>query len=245
MIHETDWCVPPSDLELSLNQVHIWHASLKATSEQLCRSWAVLSPDEMRRAERLHHDSDRRHFVVARALLRNILSAYSRCEPRAVLFAYSPYGKPSLVGGQPLRFSISYSGGHALYAVTLERDIGIDIEYKRPIRDADQIVERFFSREEKLAFHSLLEGSKDRAFLNCWTRKEAYLKALGTGLSHPLDAFSVTLLPGEPAGLKPAECNARASPEWTIKDICVHGNCVAAVVVGGCNLDFLPWRLSW
>lgn len=240
-----DWSVPPIDLELSYSKVHIWHASLEATAEQLCKFHNVLSHDEMQRAERFYFDGDRKHFIVARALLRHILSVYTECEPGRHSFKYNPYGRPSLNNEHSLRFSVTHSGAEALYAIARDRDIGIDIEYIHPLKGSDQIVERFFSKAEKAAFHNLPEQSRNRAFFNCWTRKEAYLKALGKGLSHPLDEFSVSFLPGESAISIPTQGDMREEPDWTIKDIRVNSGYVAAVVVQGHEVSFEHWQRSW
>lgn len=245
MVREMNGSVLPGDLELPYGMVHIWHASLRATDSQLCRSRRVLTSDEMRRASRFRFDRDRKRFVMARALLRHILSAYTGWEPCRHSLEYNPYGKPFLRDGNPLRFSVSHSGGEALYAIAHDRDIGIDIEHIRSMEDTDAIVDRFFSEAEKATFHSLPENAKNRAFYSCWTRKEAYVKALGMGLSYPLDAFTVSFLPDEPPELKPAQSNMNTESDWTIEDICVNADHVAAVAVEGHGARFQHTQWSW
>ena len=233
-------------MELSHSKVHIWHASLEATAEQLHKSHNVLADDELHRAERFHFDLDRKRFMVARALLRRILSIYTKEEPGEHSFAYNAFGKPSLNDAGCLHFSVSHSGTEAIYAISHDRDIGIDIECIRPLMYSDQIVERFFSKVEYEAFHNLPGHLRSRAFFSCWTRKEAYLKALGKGLSHPLDAFSVSFLPGEPAlSISTQHSNVNEEPGWTVRDVCVNPGYVAAVVVQGYHAHFQHRQWSW
>jgi 4'-phosphopantetheinyl transferase len=161
-------------------------------------------------------------------------------------FRYNPYGKPFLNGNDFLRFNVSHSGGEALYGVTLGRAIGIDIERIRRLEHAAQIVESFFSDIEKDIFRGLPQHRRIRSFYNCWTRKEAYVKALGKGMSLPLNEFSVSFLPGEPAGFIPHKTNSKKQDFlWTLKEIVSKTGYAAAVAVRGVGLCFRQWRWSW
>lgn len=170
------------------------------------RAW--LSGAERQRARRFRFDRDRRRFIVARARLRQLLAARCRTRPEAIEFVYGKNGKPALAprfADTGWRFNVSHCDDVAVYAFSTGREIGIDVEAIRAVREADDIAARFFSRRENEAYLALAPGDKPLGFFNCWTRKEAFVKALGDGLSLPLDKFDVSLAPGEPAKLLRAE----------------------------------------
>jgi len=158
-----------------------------------------LVPDERQRAERFRFERDRRRFIVAHGVLRDILGRYLKCSPAQVSFSYNQYGKPALAQESEaigLRFNMSHSHEVALYALTRAREVGVDVELLREDFASLEIAERFFSRSEVALLNSLAPELRTDGFFNCWTRKEAYIKALGEGLSHPLDRFAVSLAPG-------------------------------------------------
>jgi len=164
----------------------------------------LLSDAERERAGRFIFDRDRRRFTVARARLRQILAARLHVEPQEVEFAYGPQGKPALArrfAASALTFNLSHSEDLAVYAIAGGGEVGVDVEAVRALRDADEIAARFFSRSENEAYLALAARDRPLGFFNCWTRKEAFINALGEGLSHPLDSFDVSLAPGEPARL--------------------------------------------
>ncbi len=133
---------------------------------------------------------------------------------------YDEFGEPTLSeDGGGLRFNASHSHGVALYAFTLGREVGVDIELQRDDFTSLEIAERFFSKAEICALGSLPTHLRTQAFFNCWTHKEAYIKALGEGLSHPLDCFAVSLAPGEPARLVGAEPHPLEADRWSIADL--------------------------
>ncbi len=194
------WKPAPAPPGLAAGEVQVFSASLDDLPLTTPLSW--LSPDESRRASRFHFERDRRRFVATRGVLRGLLGRYLGVDPSALVFGYGPHGKPAL--GSPwqgLRFNVSHSGGLALLAFATDHEIGVDIEQERPVPEMDSITERNFSPRESAELRLLEERDRRRAFFRCWTRKEAFIKAVGDGLSHPLDAFAVTLAPGEPARL--------------------------------------------
>src|SRR5262249_22774643 len=148
------------------------------------------------------------------------LGSYLDAEPKQLKFIYGNRGKPALDESfaeiSALRFNLSHSNGFALYVVTKEREIGCDLEYIRDIIDAEQIAERFFSAKEYADFRTLAEEYKFEAFFNCWTRKEAYIKAIGDGLSMPLDSFDVAFIPGEEARLLRSERDSDDVSRWSL-----------------------------
>jgi 4'-phosphopantetheinyl transferase len=165
---------------------------------------ACLCDAEQERAARFRFDRDRRRFVVARARLRRMLAVRLAVRPESVEFVYGGNGKPALArrfAATGWRFNVSHCDEVAVYAFSRGRDIGIDIEAIRLVREADDIAARFFSPRENESYRSLAAPDKPLGFFSCWTRKEAFVKALGEGLRVPLDQFDVSLAPGEPAQL--------------------------------------------
>jgi len=184
-----------------------------------CLSW--LSPDENARAARFRFDEHRRAFVLGRGALRALLANYLNITPDAVPFVYGPHGKPALAPelehrARGLRFNASNSGNFAAYAFTTGCEIGIDIERHRPLTDLERIARRFFSAEETAELLGLSGGQRTDAFFHCWTRKEAFIKAMGGGLSIPLASFQVTLRPGDGARLVSINGSTAAAGEWTM-----------------------------
>lgn len=243
---EGPWMAPPPNVALDEGEVHVWLASLEQEPRVARALHGALSQEERQRADRFHFAKDREHFVVARGVLRDILSRYLGATPARVAFTYSQYGKPSLEegsgGGGRLRFNVSHSHGLAVYAVARGCEIGLDIEYLRDDLAGLEIAERFFSPTEVAALRALPSELRTAAFFNCWTRKEAYIKALGEGLSHPLHRFSVSLIPGEPASLLHAEDDPSAPSRWRIIVPPVGDGYAAAVVVEGGVERLRYWR---
>jgi 4'-phosphopantetheinyl transferase len=194
----------------------------------------TLSPDEAARAERFVFDRDRNHFIVGRGSLRAILGHYLNCKPQQVTFSYGPQNKPAVeIPQSQLRFNLSHSGEAVLYAFTHHREIGVDIELLRPLDDMMQIAKRFFSPTEYTTLSALPIEEQPTAFFNCWTRKEAYIKAIGSGLSQPLDQFDVTLTPGEPAKLLRVQNDPQALERWSLIELNPAPDYVAALMVEG------------
>jgi 4'-phosphopantetheinyl transferase len=236
------WLPPPADLNLSSNEVHVWRACLNLPASHIHRLRHTLAADELARAERFHFEKDRQHFIAGRGLLRVILSRYLEAEPGQLRFRYSDYGKPALMlspGQVPLNFNLSHSNGLALYAVTQGREVGIDLEKVRSDLEYEEIAERFFSPQENAVLRRLPAEVKPRAFFNCWTRKEAYIKARGEGLSLPLDQFDVSLAPGEPARLLHVRGNSQEVGHWSLQALTPAPDYVAALAVEGSD-----WRLK-
>ena len=222
-------------LDLADGEVHVWHVNLGHSSTLLQPLHQTLSPDECARASRFRFDRDKNHFIAARGLLREILSHYLGTMPEEITFIYNAQGKPALRNDtyqKNLRFNVSHSHGTAIYAITPGKNIGIDIEQIRNI-EHNKIAQRFFSRQEVAVLQSLPKELMPRGFYNCWTRKEAYLKARGEGLMKPLDQFSVSLSPEEPASLINCQWDPDEPPRWSLHELDVGHNYVAAMAVAG------------
>jgi 4'-phosphopantetheinyl transferase len=204
-------------MELPAGEVHIWSVNLDPPAERVEALGRCLSQDERDRANRFRFDRHRRQYVVGRGALRTLLAAYAGTRPELVRFTYGPRGKPFLEGGGDLQFNLSNSDERALVGFVRGREIGVDIEYLKPMPDCEQISERFFSESERLVLRGVPKESKEEAFFNCWTRKEAYLKAVGEGLAAPLDSFDVTLAPGEPPRMLTLRGDADAAARWWLE----------------------------
>jgi 4'-phosphopantetheinyl transferase len=180
--------------------VHVWVARLDCDESALRELEVTLSPDEISRAARFHFAEDRNHYVIARGVLRELLGRYLLQAPEGVRFSYGPRGKPFIMGSEGnLCFNVSHSGDLAVYAIARERNLGIDVEQIAPDSAGEDIARRYFSAREIQDLQGLDAADRVQGFFRCWTRKEAYLKATGMGLHTPLDSFSVSILPGEPA----------------------------------------------
>jgi 4'-phosphopantetheinyl transferase len=204
-----------SDQTLPPDEVHVWRASLDRPLSGLD---ALLSADERARADRFRFDRDRSRFVAARGLLRELLARYTGVAPARLTFRYGAFEKPFLDGPGPW-FNVSHSGPLALFAVGARAELGIDVERFDPEFVAGRIPEHFFSAAEVRALRSLPVDEQARAFLTCWTRKEAFIKARGDGLSLALDSFDVTLEPGRPAALLRTAWSASEPAEWSVVDL--------------------------
>jgi 4'-phosphopantetheinyl transferase len=179
--------------QLREGEVQLWRADVTNT-EAWSRSFEVLSEDERIRADDYRFDSDRYRFMARRSLLRHLIASYLTTEPKEIRFQYGSFGKPSIDIGTStpkLHFNLSFSGDRVMYAFSLGRRVGIDIERIRPIADSEQVAKRHFSTQELDLLRRARPSQWIHAFLGVWTRKEAVVKALGMGFGLPLDSFGV------------------------------------------------------
>jgi 4'-phosphopantetheinyl transferase len=200
----------------------VWCASLDIPLSHVQALEETLAADEQIRAAQFRFPQDRMHFIVAHVLLRAILTRYLSRESHTLQFCYSQYGKPSLdreFGSDALSFSMTHSYGMVLYAITRSRDIGIDLEHIDTNVACDQIAESFFSAYEVSIFREVPKQIQHEAFFCCWTRKEAYLKARGTGLSLALSQFDVSVTAGVPAALLSSREEHQDITRWSLYDL--------------------------
>jgi 4'-phosphopantetheinyl transferase len=217
------------------DEVRVWLAHLDPGAAVVDRLVAVLSPDERARAARFHFRRDAMRWIVARATLRDILGACLQMNPDTVGFTYGDKGKPALaapLGRADLQFSVSHSANLAAFAVTVGAPVGVDVEQIREVEDLETIAERTFSPREYAALRGLPRELRSAGFFNCWTRKEAYIKALGEGFSYPLQRFSVSLAPGVPARLEIVDDAPAHVSAWTMASLPLRAGFAGAVVVG-------------
>jgi 4'-phosphopantetheinyl transferase len=213
---DQEWLRPPPGLSLTPSHVHVWRATLDIPLRLANTLERTLAPDEQTRAAQFRFPLLRQRFIAGRGILRAILGRYLDMPPQTIHFDYTAHGKPFLQQSEGqgwLHFNVTHAEGMALYAIACEHEVGIDIEAQRQMTDAISIAERFFSPLENQMLRALPLPEQPIAFLRCWTRKEAYIKGLGIGLALPLDQFSVTLAPHEPAQLlahRAQPCRSRA-----------------------------------
>jgi 4'-phosphopantetheinyl transferase len=234
----------PTGLDLHENEVHVWLAPLDRSTVEVCELEQLLSDDERLRAGGYYFGRDRRRFVVGRGLLRVILSGYVHASPERLTFRCGPKGKPALSGPWQggLEFNLSHSNGNALYAVTRDRKVGIDLEYIRSLPDAEDIALRCFSARENGLIATAPPSERLRAFFECWTRKEAFIKATGEGLSTPLEEFDASLAPGEEERLLTPSGAPSGEPPWRLRALAPDPAYVGALAVQGEGWCLHCWR---
>jgi len=228
-----EWANPPSNLSLLSNEVHVWRVTLDIDATIVHSLFATLCATEKQRAERFYLQLHGDRFIVSRGVLRKVLASYLQIQPNEIDFSYNSHGKPSLVvaDAEPLRFNLSHSQELALIAVTQNCNVGVDLEYIRSDFPCQEIAGRFFSPTEVAVLRSLPPHLQITAFFNCWTRKEAFIKATGKGLSLPLDKFDVSLTPGEPAKLLYTSWDESEAQRWTLQEIIPDAGYVGAIAL--------------
>ena len=239
-----DWLPPPEQLSLSGAAIHLWRAALNLPETQVAALGATLNAEEQTRARRLRFDDKRRAFAVARGVLRCILGRYLALSPQQVQFSYNAEGKPELAAshGAGLQFNLAHSGDLALVALADGRPVGIDLEWQHPVEAVDRLVERYFAPGERAAFRQLPPEQRLPAFFAGWTRKEAYLKARGGGLTLPLDHFEVTLAPGEAPALLVDRHNPSGGAAWVLLNVAAGPGYTAALAVPGPVGEVSAWQ---
>lgn len=211
-------------------ELHVWRASLDRSAAVTAALEAVLAADECERAARFYRDRHRARYVVGRGLLRVLLGRYLGVPAQEIEFAYGEHGKPFLGRPGPW-FNLAHSGGEAVFAFSSGAEVGVDIELDDD-RSHGRVAERFFSPAEIRTLRSLPSSLQPRAFLRCWTRKEAFIKARGDGLSLALDSFDVTLGPGEPPAVLRTAWSESEPAEWSVVDLSEPDGPVIAAAAG-------------
>jgi 4'-phosphopantetheinyl transferase len=247
--YPASWSQAPSMPTFPTNRVDVWKVFLdeprKAGSEA-----SVLAPDENARASRFHFEKDRNQFTRCRSALRALLADYLAIPAAEIRFDYLTSGKPQLAVEQnprALQFNVCHSAGMALIAVGSEQRLGVDIEKIRGDVDATSLAERFFSLRERAGLRALPDHLRAPGFYACWTRKEAFLKATGDGLSFPLADFSVTTHPDLDPELEQIRGNTEARKQWFLADLRVVAGYRATVAVEGAfsRLETYTQTCTW
>jgi len=231
-----DLPVAPPDLQIAPGEVHVWAAGLALPPRQLAELEVVLDEAERGRAGRFVQPVHRDRFIAAHGYLRRLLGRSLQMEPREIQFIAGAQGKPAIAGG--LEFNLAHSGDIALIALARDRAVGVDVEQVRAMPDAEGISGRFFSTGEQAALAALPVAVRQAAFFNIWTRKEAFIKAIGLGLSFPLDAFTVSLGAGDDDCL----LSAAAAAHWRVQAFSAPPGYAAAVAADGRDWTLRLWR---
>jgi len=217
--------------ELGTGVVHLWQRPLHATGAEVSTCYELLSIEEQARARRFRVERPRNDFVLTRGTLRSLLAQYLGGTAQEVRFRYAGHGKPALEGESCLSFNVSHTNGLALMAFVKQRAIGVDVENVGREVEAERLAERFFSEHERQALRPLGGDELQAAFFRCWTRKEAYIKATGDGLSLPLHQFDVSIAEGDRDALLATRPDRSEAARWTICDIRMGIGYAAAVAV--------------
>jgi 4'-phosphopantetheinyl transferase len=231
------WSAPPELLELPDGEVHVWRASLDLDSGWLAELRTSLAPGEIERANRYVFESDRLRYEAGRGILRRLLSRYHNCPPAAFEIHTNPFGKPVVDGD--ICFNLSHSGPLAVYVFARNSGVGIDLEQIRTDVECVEIAGRYFTGAELGELVATPKETRNEAFFRGWTRKEAYVKALGRGLSTSLSSFEVgitnqdTLLGSDSDNIG-----------WVVKSFVPHQNFVGSVVTSGQESQFSWWEFS-
>lgn len=236
------WPAPPGELALEADEVHVWRVPLAPPRGALAALARTLDPTEHQRAARFHFERDRAAFTAVRGALRTLAGRYLAHPPERLALGYRDRGKPYLTApaGAALRFNVSHSGAYGLLAFTRAREVGVDVEQRRALHDLLPLANTSFSPHEYAALCALPAELQTEAFFACWSRKEAFIKATGDGISQ-LAAFDVSLRPGEPARLLRIAGLPPGQQRWSIHDLPAIPDHAAALVVEGQDARIACW----
>lgn len=239
------WPVAPTgELRVADDEVHVWAVQLDRDASVIREVAALLDDDERDRASRFRRRVDRDRFIVAHAVLRRVLARYLRKPAQSLRFRRDRFGKPSLAHPTDVSFNLAHADSVALIAVTSGRPVGVDVERVTPLDDAFDVAEVCFAPAERRVLHAVPAALVSDTFFNCWTRKEAFIKAVGTGLSAPLKAFEVSLEPEAPARLRRVSGSALVAASWTMEALHPAAGYVGALAVRRTNVRIRTWQVG-
>ena len=236
----------PGELTHS-NEVHVWRVFLDLTTVEIESLQGILSDDELARAGRFHFERDQKRFIAARGILRKILGHYLGKNPNNIHFEYTSHGKPILAanpGYDTLCFNLSHSDAFAVYAITRGRKIGIDIERVRDDIAVEPIARKFFSQDEISSLERIHTDNRSELFFQYWTRKEAFLKARGEGISFPMEQCDVSLMSGSVLSPIILLANTKDSSVWYGQDLFPGHGYAAALAAEGSDWNISCWHYS-
>lgn len=231
------------------DDVHLWSAALNVADHVYAVLRQSLSPDEWERANKFVFERDRRNFIVARGILREVLASYLDCQPKDIRFQYESYGKPKvrfIKTSSQLEFNLSHSSGLLVLAIASGRQVGVDIERIRPLQNLEQVAANSFSDYEWNVLSTLAPEEKLPGFFRCWTRKEAYLKARGDGLSIPLKSFDMSLAADNPIGMLSNRLDPNEVSRWSFYTFSPEKEFIGALALEGQGVKpiFSQWKAT-
>ena len=235
------WQSPPADLALGEGEVHVWLIGALDPAENLAAHINLLSPAELNRAAKFHFDHDRHLFIACHAAVRAILARYLDMPGADIEFAVGVHGKPSLapaLAASGIEFNLSHSHRAGLFAVSRNCEVGVDIEFVKTDFTFDDVAGRFFTPREVSALRALPNARRRQVFYKCWTSKEAFLKAKGTGLSGNLDEVEIYQEDGRTVRVRATVAG------WSLAELDPAGGYEAAVVTQGapCCVRLYRWQ---
>lgn len=226
--------------------IKLWSIDISPAKHRSEELRSLLSDDELKRAEKFRFDKHRDRWIASRAMLRSILSVMTQQPPELVAFEYDEHAKPYLPRSsnhERIHFNLTHSSDLALLAVTSVGPVGIDVERIKPLSNIDAVVSRFFSPAERHAFFSVTSDVDQlKLFYTCWTRKEAYLKALGCGISKPTHTFDVTFMSSSEPEITAIDGDNNAARDWLLFDLKVTPGYVGALAIHSTEDIELVWR---
>lgn len=237
------WQLVTASPALLPGEVHVWRADLNLSASQLTLGREMMSPEERERADRMVTQVLRDRRVAGQSILRDVVARYLHISPAKIVFDYGERGKPSVLGGE-LQFNLSHTEDMALVAITLAHPIGVDIESIKISKYHQGIVEKNYSAEEFAQYQALPESERLEAFFRAWTRKEAYIKAIGQGLYYPLENFTVDLCSVGDQGLLSIEGSTERARSWCLPSFKAAEKFMASVAIEAeiKNWVFWDWK---
>jgi len=239
------WQKTPAQLELSRKYIDVWRTSLDLPQQQIDSYRSLLHTEELARASRFKVDRKYREYIISRGLLRRILGLTLGLDPGAIAFTYSEHNKPDLDmcwHGMPVCFNVSHSHEMTLIAVTLDRLVGVDVEFVRHNVEFKKLAKRFFSVRETHDLDSYTDATLPPAFFSCWTRKEAFVKALGDGIAFGLKEFSVSVNPSDREVALTTHWDRDQAKNWSLLNIQAGPEYIAALAATGPGYEIRCWE---
>ncbi len=240
---QNTWQKTPDTLSLYKDYVDVWFCDIKKLLTDINNFYSILSQDERMRANKLKLEDKKQQYIITRGYLRQRLSLFTNTNPEDFVFEYLKHGKPVLINHtrfSDITFNVSHSHDLALIAITQKHSLGIDIEKINHESDHLALTTRFFSQAEQSEFNTLSETIRAKAFCACWTRKEAFIKAIGDGISYGLDKFDVTVYPE----IQNSRINLHkpSSETWFAQSLHVGDNYTACLVSNRNDINIRYWR---
>jgi len=230
-------------INLKSQTAHVWYANTNIKNTKEHEYLTILSPGEKERASKFHFTKDRKRFIASHGILRILASLYLNKKAADIQFKYGEFGKPEFIDRPELKFNISHSGDLVVLGFLLDFEMGVDVELIKRDFDVLDIAQNFFSSKEIKSLFSLAKKEQNIGFFRCWTRKESFIKAKGSGLSFPLDQFAVSLDDDIRAELLETKWNFHEKDHWKLFSFIPAKNYIAALVARGeiTAINYLNW----